>query len=99
MFPRTALVIVVLLLLVIAGVFVRATLVARHEVPVVQCERNVVQPYQRLLHHMRELADAGKCEELRAVIRRAENRGTEIGQACSGAKQDAYVMQVGELTP
>ena len=95
MFPRTALVILALLVVAIVAIWIRAERVSREA----HCQRDVAIPYQRLLDSMQQLADGGQTEELRLLIARARERSSDIAVACSQPSDDsAYYRQVWELT-
>ena len=95
MFPRAALVIAALLVAVILGLWIRAGRVAR----VADCQRGIVQPYERLLDRMQQLADAGDIDQLRTLITRARQQSGGIAGACIQPTEDSpYAQQVWELT-
>jgi type II secretory pathway component PulJ len=98
MFPRTALVILALLLLTIAAFVVRGAFVAQRVDYMVRCERGISRPYQHLLARMRQLSDAGQTEELRRIIVEADKRSDDISRACSEKDEDIYATHARELT-
>ena len=98
MFPRTALVIVALFAAVFAVVVVRGAFVAEQAHCIATCNRGIAGPYQQLLTRMRELADAGQTDELRALITRAQERSREMERVCGGDDEQIYLMQVRDLT-
>ena len=98
MFPRAAAVIAALLVCVFVGLFVRGQFVAQQLHCAVDCNRGIAYPYQQLLARMRQLAEAGQTEELRALITRAHERGREMSDSCGEHSEDSiYLRQVGEL--
>jgi len=98
MFPRTTLLIAVSLLTLVAALFMFVAIRAQHENYHLDCERNIVRPYGVLFSHMRELAEAGKTEELRKLIIRAQKRTNELSYVCNKIGENTYAIQVGELT-
>ena len=99
MFPRTALVIVAVFALLFITVVVRGALIARQGRSVADCNRGIAQPYQQLLVRMRQLADAGESEQLRALIVRAQERSGDLSTACAEPSEDGvYAKQVREIT-
>jgi len=98
MFPRVALAILALLVTAIIAIFVRAEFVAEQAHCDVRCNRGIAYPYQQLLTHMRQLAEAGRTEDLRRVIVQAQERSGEISQVCIQQKEEIYQSQVDELT-
>lgn len=97
MFPRVALVILgVLILLIGTVVFVghiQATK-AHHDAA---CYRGIARPYEQLLARMHELAEAGKIDELRALISGAQQHSGDILSACKDEDDAVYSSQVEEL--
>lgn len=98
MFPRTALFIVGLFVALFVVVGVRGAFVAQQAHCIATCGRGIARPYQQLLTRMRELADAGRTDELRALITRAQERSGEMLRVCGDREEDTYAMQVRELT-
>ena len=68
MFPRVALIIVGVLVVLIGTVVVIGQMEAREAHHVSACERGIARPYLQLMTYMRELAEAGRFDELRKVI-------------------------------
>jgi hypothetical protein len=97
MFPRTALFIVVSLLTSIAALLMFAAVRSQHQSYRLDCERNIVRPYELLFSRMRELAEAGKTEELRKLIVRAQERTGDLSYVCGKVGESTYAEQVGEL--
>ena len=97
MFPRTALVILALLVAMFIATFIRLAFVAQETRSFVTCNRDIAEPYQQLLARMRELADAGKMEQLRLLIARAQERSADLSRVCSERDGDLYAAQVREL--
>jgi hypothetical protein len=99
MFPRTALVIVGLFMTLFVVVAVRGLFVGQAVHAQISCNRGIAYPYQHLLARMRQLADAGETEQLRALIIRAQERSKELTEACMEESEDGiYAKQVRELT-
>jgi 3-deoxy-D-manno-octulosonic acid (KDO) 8-phosphate synthase len=87
------------LVTVIAAFVVRGAFVAQGAHAMINCNRGVAYPYQQLLARMRQLAEAGEAEQLRALIIRAHDRSGELTEACMEQKEDGiYAAQVRELT-
>ena len=97
MFPRTALIVVALLAVVFIAIFVRTAFVAQEARSFVACNRGIAEPYQQLLARMRQLADAGKTEELRTLIARAQERSSDLSRVCGEHDEELYAGQVREL--
>ena len=103
MYPRAALIIVGLCVAIVAALIVRGACVADDvlsRVDVEVCEQGVAVPYRRLMSHMRELTDAGRTDELRAIIVEADTRSGEMSLVwkTAHANRGAYKEQVTALT-
>ncbi len=99
MFPRTALVIIGLFIVVFVVLFVRGAFIAEAAHAKVSCNRGIAYPYQQLLARMRQLAEAGETEKLRTLIVRAQERSSQLTDACVEQDEDGiYAKQIRELT-
>ena len=98
MFPRVALIIVGVLVVLIGTVVVIGQMEAREAHHVSACERGIARPYLQLMTYMRELAEAGRFDELRKVIIQAQERSSDIGRACREESENIYWSQVDDLT-
>ena len=95
MSSRTGLIILSILLAAIASVAALATFGPRQDC-CVHFRAGIADPYAQLLRHMRQLAEAGKTDELRRVITEAQERSDAISAFCAGDK-GAYKTQVEEI--
>ena len=99
MFQRTTLAIVGFCVILFIALWVGGAFVAQLAHSMVSCNRGIAYPYQQLLARMRQLADAGKTEQLRTLIIHAQERSNELTEACAEQKEDGiYAKQVRELT-
>jgi hypothetical protein len=77
MFPRAAFVILGFLVGFIASIVVFGASAIRDD-GCIHFQAGIAQPYENLLTHMRQLADAGRIEELREVITQAQSRSGAV---------------------
>jgi predicted RNA-binding Zn ribbon-like protein len=94
MFPRTALLIVILLMATFVAIFVRGMSVAKQA----NCQRHIAEPYKMLLDRMRVLADAQRTEELHALITKAQEHTADVRAVCEEPQKERYAMEVYEWT-
>jgi hypothetical protein len=101
MFPRLAIVVMCLLLAMWAYMIHRGQLVARESYVSRDyndlCEVGIARPYEKLLLHMKRLADDGRSDELRAVIRRAEEQSNDLSRVWRERNPSLYRKQVDSL--
>jgi len=98
MFPRIAITIAVVLVMLLVGFFVRGAFEAERVSCRGGCQRNIAVPYQMLLDRMRALADAGRTDELRKLIIQAQERASDVSNVCWEPHKDVYAMEVYEWT-
>ena len=94
MFPRTALAIAALLIAAIIAFFIRGAFEGQR----MMCERNIAVPYEKLVSHMRKLAETGRIDELRALIIQVDERKDNVARVCRAAEEKDYVKDVYEWT-
>ena len=94
MFPRIALLIVVLFVAAFVAVFVRGTFLAKEA----NCQRNIAEPYEMLLDRMRVLAEAGRNEELHALIIKAHQHAADVRTVCPEPQKEDYGREVSQWT-
>jgi hypothetical protein len=94
MFPRTALAIAALLVGVIIAFFIRGAFESQR----MNCARNIAAPYEKLISHMRKLAEAGRTAELRALIIQVDERKANVSDVCFAPEKIDYAKDVYEWT-
>jgi hypothetical protein len=94
MFPRTALVIAALLIASIVAFFVRGAFLGERGETV----RNIAVPYEKLVARMRQLAEAGRTDELRALIIKADEHRADVSHVCLAPQKQDYAIEVSEWT-
>jgi hypothetical protein len=94
MFPRTALLTAALLIGVIIALFIRGAFEGQR----MDCVRNIAVPYEKLVSHMRQLADAGHTDELRALIIQVDERRADVSHVCQAPEKEDYARDVYEWT-
>jgi hypothetical protein len=94
MFPRAALAIAALLITAIIAFFIRGAFESQR----INCARNIAVPYEKLVSHMRTLAEAGRTEELRALIIQVDERKAHVSDVCFAAEKGDYAKDVYEWT-
>jgi hypothetical protein len=94
MFPRTALVIAILLVATIVAFFVRGAFVAERAETI----RSIAVPYEKLVSSMRQLAEAGRTDDLRALIIKADEHKADVSHVCLAPQKQDYANEVSEWT-
>jgi len=94
MFPRAALAIAALLIGAIIAFFIRGAFEGQR----MNCARNIAVPYEKLVSHMRKLAEAGRTDELRALIIQVDEHKADVSHVCFATEKEDYAKDVYEWT-
>ena len=62
------------------------------------CVRNIAVPYEKLVSHMRQLAEGGRTDELRALIIQVDERKGDVSHVCFAPEKEDYARDVYEWT-